>query len=277
MSTRYRVSRRVALVALLATALANVVVVGAGAVAVLREQSQLTERVDAAQRDEAALRDSERALDGRIGADDRALQQLGARAAVVDAALASQFNAQVVADKVASSVFEIDAGNSTGTGWVAWQTSDSSLIVTNYHVIASVYTAGFRNVNLVRGKSTLSGTILRVDEPADLAVVSTPESLPALTRSTEAASVGEPVLVVGSALGLEGSVSTGVVSGLRIERGRSLIQFTAPVSPGDSGGPVVDRQGRVIGITELKIIEAGAEGLGFAIPVSTVCSSLEVC
>src|SRR5262249_48697660 len=155
--------------------------------------------------------------------------------------------------KVAPSVFEIDAGSATGTGWVASQTSDSSLIVTNYHVVAGVYSAGFRNVNLIRGKSTFSGTIIRVDEPADLAVVSTRASLPALTRRGGAVSVGEPVLVAGSALGLEGSISTGVVSGLRIERGRSLIQFTAPVSPGDSGGPVVDRQGRVIGITELKI------------------------
>jgi putative serine protease PepD len=277
MITRFRVSRRVALVALLVIGFANVVIVGAGAVAVLRDQSRLSEHVDAAQRDEAALRESERTLDRRISAEDEALQGLAARTAAVDAALASQFNAQAVADKVAPSVFEVDAGDATGTGWVASQTPGSSLIVTNYHVVADVYTAGFRNVNLIRGKSTFSGTILRVDEPADLAVVSTHASLPALTRSGEAVSVGEPVLVVGSALGLEGSISTGVVSGLRVEDGRSLIQFTAPVSPGDSGGPVVDHQGHVIGITELKISGGGAEGLGFAIPVSAVCSSLEMC
>ena len=80
--------------------------------------------------------------------------------------------------------------------------------------------------------------------------------------------VGTAVLVFGSPEGLEGTVTTGIVSAIR----DGFIQFSAPVSPGNSGGPVVDYLGHVIGMTESKIVDQGAEGLSFAIPSSRVCT-----
>lgn len=277
MDTRHRaLIQRLAVTSLGVLVVAGLVATGC-AVAASREDSRLGERIDASEHDEAALHASQQDLARQIAELEATARQLATRAAAVDAALAAQVDAQAVSDKVAPSVFEIDAGPATGTAWVVSNQKESSLLVTNYHVVADVYSAGFRNVNLRNGKALYAGRITTVDEPADLALVSVNSSLPALVRSTDPAAVGEPVLVVGSSLGLEGSVSTGIVSGLRTERGRSLIQFTAPVSPGNSGGPVVDRLGRVVGITELKLVEPGAEGLGFAIPVSAVCGALKVC
>ena len=88
---------------------------------------------------------------------------------------------------------------------------------------------------------------------------------------------GQSLLVIGSPLGLGGSVSTGSVSALRDIDGVNYIQFSAPVSPGNSGGPVVNGAGEVIGITVAKANAAGAEGIGFAIPVNQVCVQLHVC
>jgi putative serine protease PepD len=74
-------------------------------------------------------------------------------------------------------------------------------------------------------------------------------------------------------MGLENSVSSGVVSALR----DGMVQFSAPISPGNSGGPVVDLSGRVIGIARSKLVGNGAEGLSFAVPISVVCGVLGTC
>jgi putative serine protease PepD len=72
-------------------------------------------------------------------------------------------------------------------------------------------------------------------------------------------------------------VSSGIVSAVRTEDGVRYIQFTAPISPGNSGGPVLDAHGKVIGISVAKAIGDGAEGLSFAIPAAVLCSSFDVC
>ena len=63
----------------------------------------------------------------------------------------------------------------------------------------------------------------------------------------------------------------------RTEDGVDYLQFSAPISPGNSGGPVVDTKGRVVGVSVAKAVSEGAEGLSFAIPVNQVCVHLEVC
>jgi S1-C subfamily serine protease len=259
-------------------ALVVVVLAAAGIGVGMYEEARAGQRLDAAQRDAAQLQKKVSDLEQRMAALDATTRDLRLRAAVAGAELASQVDATAVAAQVAPSVFEIDAGNATGTAWVTSMQGGTSLLVTNFHVVADVYGGGFRSVNLIKGRTTYPGTIVRVDKSADLALVSVHEPLPVLSRSIAEVAVGEPVLVIGSSLGLEGSVSTGIVSALRTERGRQLIQFTAPVSPGNSGGPVTDRLGRVVGIAELKVVEPGAEGLGFAVPVSVLCtSSLRMC
>lgn len=84
-------------------------------------------------------------------------------------------------------------------------------------------------------------------------------------------------MAVGSPLGLGGSLSIGVVSGFRSLDGSDYLQFSAAISPGNSGGPVIDSDGHVVGVATAKLVADGAEALGLAIPVQTACASLVVC
>jgi len=84
--------------------------------------------------------------------------------------------------------------------------------------------------------------------------------------------VGEDVLAVGNPLGLEGTVTRGIVSAKRKLAGVSLVQIDAAISPGSSGGPLINEAGEVIGITSWKMngAKSGAEALGFAVSSSEV-------
>ena len=84
-------------------------------------------------------------------------------------------------------------------------------------------------------------------------------------------------MVVGSPLGLGGSVSVGVISGFRSVEGSDYIQFSAPISPGNSGGPVVDARGRVVAVASAKFEGPGIEALSLGIPVQTACTAAVVC
>ena len=87
---------------------------------------------------------------------------------------------------------------------------------------------------------------------------------------------GERVFAIGSPLGLERSVSEGIVSlRNRIISDRIHIQTTAEISPGNSGGPLFNYRGEVVGVNNMKVVSQGAEGLGFAIPVQTLKTFLE--
>jgi S1-C subfamily serine protease len=77
--------------------------------------------------------------------------------------------------------------------------------------------------------------------------------------------VGEVVYTVGSPQGLENTLAEGIISGKRELGGQEIIQTTAPISRGSSGGGLFDSSGNLIGITTFKIVDA--EGLGFAIPI----------
>ncbi len=87
---------------------------------------------------------------------------------------------------------------------------------------------------------------------------------------------GQRVFAVGSPLGLERSVSEGIVSlRNRLIEGRLHIQTTAEISPGNSGGPLFNYRGEVVGVNNMKVVATGAEGLGFAIPVESVKTFLK--
>ncbi len=148
-------------------------------------------------------------------------------------------------------------------------------IVTNYHVIE-----GAREilVSLSDGR-TLKGELIGTDELTDLAVVKVNgDNLhTASFGDSDDVVVGEPAIAIGNPMGLEfqGSVTTGVISALNrtldiSERRVKLLQTDAAISPGNSGGALVNADGMVIGINSAKISASGVEGMGFAIPINTV-------
>ncbi|MEY2422980.1 MAG: hypothetical protein QOI95_3047 [Acidimicrobiaceae bacterium] len=199
----------------------------------------------------------------------------------------SQLEAQALADptaissRVQPSVYTVETpGGSLGSAWVVSSDHVTARFVTNYHVIADAWESGITGVSVFQDAGrTLDGTIEQALPDVDLALVAVAADIPALKQSNETPLPGETIVVIGSPLGFGGSVSTGTVSALRELNGIHLIQFAAPTSPGNSGGPIVNALGEVIGITELDLgrVIQGSENAKFAIPVNQVCISLKVC
>jgi S1-C subfamily serine protease len=187
---------------------------------------------------------------------------------------AGSIDTGALAPRILKSVFTIETPFALGTAFaVRRSTNGGTILVTNYHVVAAQWESGGRSVKLKLGTRTITGKINTVRPADDLASVEVVAELPLLALAKALPPVGAPVMVVGSPLGLGGTVTTGVVSAHR----KDALQISAPISPGNSGGPVVDRTGHVVGVASAKIVSNHAEGLGFAIPVSTVCAVLLQC
>ena len=146
--------------------------------------------------------------------------------------------------------------------------SDHGHLITSRHVIAGVSRA---EVKLPQGGLYPLTTVLAEDKKTDLVKLSvniaggTPHYLPVTGSRPE---VGEHVLVVGSPLGLEQSVSEGLVAAIRTIRDRGeFLQISAPISPGSSGGPVVNLKGQVIGVAAFQV---RGQNINFAVPGSRV-------
>jgi S1-C subfamily serine protease len=157
------------------------------------------------------------------------------------------------------------------------------LIVTNNHVVE-----GGQQVRVVYASGdTVEAEIVAADPDTDLAVLRVADrDLPAAPFRDGLPRVGEFAMALGNPLGFEGSVSAGIVSGLGrsipgagVQGGRALvdlIQTDAAISPGNSGGALVDAEGRIIGINVAYLPpQAGAVSLGFAIPAPTARSVID--
>lgn len=182
-----------------------------------------------------------------------------------------------IASEVEPSVVTIETDDALGSAWVAHADASGSDLVTNFHVIADAWSAGKSTVEVRSGDITSKGTIVRVDRGDDLAVVHVKQRLVALAPAAQRPKLGSTVMAVGSPLGLGGTVTLGVVSGFRSLEGSDYVQFSAPISPGNSGGPVVDARGRVVAVASAKLVGTGVEALSLAIPVQTVCLTLVRC
>jgi len=195
---------------------------------------------------------------------------------LLDAQAASDPTA--IATRVQPSVYTVATSTELGSAWVAASDDATTRFVTNYHVIADAWENGSKTVQVFQEQGAqMTGTIEQAVPDIDLAVIDVQANLPALKASKETPLAGAAVVVIGSPLGLGGSVTTGAVSALREENSIKFIQFSAPISPGNSGGPLVNSAGEVIGITEAKSIAFGAEGIAIAIPVNQVCIRLTIC
>lgn len=193
-----------------------------------------------------------------------------------------------IAKRVSPSVVVIrgktDSGEVLGSGFII---SKDGKIVTNLHVIRDVKAA---TVQLADGEVFDSMSVLGTDERRDLAVVHIgriPPLPPGFTLDDErrgvggfnlaplefgnsnSLTVGEPVVIVGSPRGLEGTVTAGILSSVRDSgEGFKVLQTDAAVNPGNSGGPLVNSKGQAIGVISFKL--RSAEGLNFAIPITYV-------
>ena len=178
---------------------------------------------------------------------------------------------------VVSVVAYIGAGGSVGTGVIM---SEDGYIVTNHHVIAGGEAC---SVILSNGYE-LDAKVVGWDTDNDLAVLKVDaEGLPAATfGSSDLLTVGDKVYAIGNPLGLElrGTLTDGIVSAINRDVDvdgitMTLIQTNAALNSGNSGGPLINEYGQVVGINTIKMVssyddDATVEGLGFAVPSSTV-------
>jgi putative serine protease PepD len=207
----------------------------------------------------------------------RTIAQLQTEVRILQVREGAQADWTAVAAAAEPSVVTISTDEGLGSGWVAHSDSGGSDIVTNFHVVEDAVAAGVVELDVQQFDRVMHGTVVRVDQTDDLAVVHVREHLPALAVAAARPAVASTVMAIGSPLGLSGSVSVGFVSDFRSLFGSDYMQFSAPISPGNSGGPVVDQKGHVVAIATAKLVYPGAEGLGFAIPVQTACATLVVC
>ncbi|MCL2090292.1 MAG: trypsin-like peptidase domain-containing protein [Micrococcales bacterium] len=201
----------------------------------------------------------------------------------VEGSSVSQPDWERVAATVTSSVVAIETSDASGSGVLFSPEGD---IITNNHVVADAEDGTVR-VMLADGR-VYSADIVGTDPTTDLAVVrldSPPDDLsPAALGDSSTVRVGQPVMAVGSPMGLQNTATTGVVSALNRPMGpdgmpelvTNTIQVDASVNPGNSGGPLFDGEGKVIGINAsiITFVQSGGQGgsigLGFAIPVNLV-------
>jgi S1-C subfamily serine protease len=182
--------------------------------------------------------------------------------------------------EVLKSVVTVFCGQGLGTGWAAKvaipaavsQKGIKTFLVTNHHVIEDCLRSGEVTLTDVNGKSAV-GFISSADEKNDLAGIYTTMALPTLSFRGERPQQGWWVGVLGTPRGLDGYLTTGIVS--KVVQDGSEFGVSASLNPGNSGGPIFDRQGRVLGVATYKLIDS--EGLGFARSTPLLCSIVVKC
>lgn len=181
-----------------------------------------------------------------------------------------------------NSVFGNSTAKATGSGIII---SEDGYIVTNNHVISSESNASYYaiteatgiTVNLYNDSTEYTATIVGTDSYTDLAVIKIDATglTPATLGNSDNVQVGEFAMAVGNPLGMQSSVTSGIVSAVNREvttedgTTYTAIQTDAAINSGNSGGALVNANGEVIGINTLKLSGDGIEGMGFAIPINS--------
>lgn len=169
------------------------------------------------------------------------------------------------------SYFGVQTGTSSGSGIII---SADGNIMTNYHVIS-----GGTNIKVkLNTGNEYDATVIGGDEKTDVAVIkikANEELHVATLGNSDEVEVGSKAVAIGNPLASElfGTVTQGVISGVNRtitvgQREMNLIQTDAAISPGNSGGALINKYGEVIGINSVKLVSDNAEGLGFAIPIN---------
>ena len=177
--------------------------------------------------------------------------------------------------QLGAAVVQVRTPSGLGSGFII---NEEGYLITNFHVIEnetqiSVEVYHQKSGQLER-KSYKHVKIIAINKFSDLALLKiedqgTPKFAKVLLGDSDALSVGERVFAIGSPMGLERTVTEGIVSTkTRPMQGELYLQTTAQINPGNSGGPLFDLRGEVVGVTNMKI--TFGEGLGFAIPAEAV-------
>ncbi len=165
-----------------------------------------------------------------------------------------------IAARTMPAIVAIQAGSSLGTGFGV---TDLGWIATNLHVVAG---ASDIRILLMDGTERPVSGVIAFDARNDLAVLRAEGLKAALSLAdSDNVVIGEAVVAIGHPLGLASTVSNGIVSSVReIHEGSTVLQITAPIAPGSSGGPLINARGQVIGVVAATVL--GGQNLNFAIP-----------
>lgn len=165
------------------------------------------------------------------------------------------------ADEVYNSVVVIHTSSASGSGFAI----EENVILTNAHVVEN-----YSSVNVeLYDKTKITGKVIKVDENIDLALVQVNTNLTPLTLNTDTPEIGQDVYVIGAPKDMSYTMTKGIVSALdRTLGGNKYIQIDASVNSGNSGGPLLDEDGKVLGVITLK--HTDAEGIGFAVRAEDV-------
>ena len=200
---------------------------------------------------------------------------------------ASSIDVKSIAALVTPSVVSIKvtapSGSGSGSGSIYKTSATSSFIITNNHVVEAAATSGSILVEFING-DTIAATIVGRDSNYDLAVLKIEKgNLPTIKIGNSSnISVGDPVVAIGSPLGLASTVTSGIISAKNrpVTTGTSgaesyvnAIQTDAAINPGNSGGALLDSAGRIIGVNSAIATlssggVSGSIGLGFSIPIN---------
>lgn len=230
--------------------------------------SQLQTEIDAA---EVAVSGAQELASGArelaSGAQDVAEQAAREQKEAKDASL----DTNAVVEKAEASVVTVRCGDGLGSGFAIKASVGEgydTAIITNYHVVEECIYVGGPEAFASRGSTEFPSRLWNWDAANDLAILFISAGLPPL-EPAPVAKVGDPVVAIGSPYGLEGTVTTGIIS--RIED--NWYQTSAPINPGNSGGPLLDRQARVLGINTLGI-GGGGSGIAGSIRLQVTCEGI---
>lgn len=168
-------------------------------------------------------------------------------------------------------VVTVHCADSLGSGFaldIGGAPAGRSAIITNHHVIRPCTYRGTQ-ASVSQADTTMSAEVWSWDEENDLALLYVDGSISPL-EAAKSFDAGDLVIAVGSPFGLEGTVTTGVISNVYAD----AVQTDAAINPGNSGGPLLDRMGRVVGVNTLGLRGGDAQNVGFAVRLQGLCKEI---
>ena len=203
--------------------------------------------------------------------EDAALPNLGGVIRLAPA-IAETEKIQPILKRNILGVAQINTPKGKGTGFLI---DSSGLLLTNRHVVGR-----FKEVDVqFNNGSTYKADVIGRTADLDVALLKLDQSpkggvKPLAMCVRRDAPVGTDIVVVGNPMGFRATTTRGIVSAVRNEEGAAILQIDAPVNPGNSGGPIVNYNGEVVGIVTSKLVAMNVEGIGFGVSIPSALESL---